>query len=397
MRILYLDCGMGAAGDMLMAALLELLPEGEREGFIERLNGLGIPGVEARLERAVRCGICGSRVSVTVRGVEEGHGHEHVHGHENHCHRGLDDILGIIEGLDIPARVKARASEVYAGIARAEGRVHGREPGEVHFHEVGAMDAVADVVGVSLLFDMLSPDRTVVSPVRTGYGTVRCAHGVLPVPAPATALLLEGVPVFAGEIAGEMVTPTGAALIKSLADGFGGLPAMTMGRVGYGMGTREFETANCVRAILGEAGAGTERVAEIFCTLDDMTAEDAAFARELLLDAGALDAYTAPVCMKKGRQGTLLSCLCAWERREEFARLMLEHTSTLGVRVYAPERYRLERSVEELETPYGRVRVKRSAGFGVERAKPEFEDLARLARETGRPIAQLRREVEKLM
>lgn len=252
MKVLYLDCHMGVAGDMLMAALLELLPEGEREAFIARLNGLGIPGVRAEMARSAKCGVMGTHVTVTVHGEDEEDFH-HGHAHGGHHHASLGDITAIINGLDVPDAVKARAAAVYTEIAKAESAVHGREVGEVHFHEVGAMDAVADVVGVSLLLDMLAPERIVVSPLRTGYGQVRCAHGILPVPAPATALLLEGIPVFAGDIAGEMTTPTGAALVRAVADSFGEMPAMRMERIGYGMGTRDFPAANCVRAILGIA------------------------------------------------------------------------------------------------------------------------------------------------
>ena len=432
MRILYLDCRMGVAGDMLAAALLELLPEGERAAFVERMNALGIPGVHVELLPAVKCGITGSRVAVTVRGEDEeehchehAHAHEHAHGHchhhehePGHCeahpgcphghahggaehhHHSLADIRAVISGLDIPESVKGRAAAVYAAIAGAESRVHGREVGEVHFHEVGAMDAVADVVGACLLADMLAPERIICSPVRTGFGTVKCAHGVLPVPAPATALLLEGVPVFAGDIAGEMTTPTGAALLKSLAGEFGELPPMRMERIGYGMGSRDFPAANCVRAILGESlgeARAEPETAELFCTLDDVTAEDLSWACSALLEAGALDVYTAPVYMKKGRQGALLSCLCSYGRRNEFARLILRLTPTLGVRIYAPERVKLERSVYSVETEYGPVRIKRASGYGIEKAKPEYDDLARISGETGKPIAELRRELEKLI
>lgn len=307
MKVLYLDCHMGVAGDMLMAALLELLPEGERAAFIERFNGLGIPGVHAETVRHAKCGVMGTHVTVTVHGEDEenfhhhdhhgeepmrgphghchdapaeapdapghhhrhhgehehdhihdhehahDHKHPHEHGHGGHHHASLGDITAIINGLDVPDAVRERAARVYTEIAKAESAVHGREVGEVHFHEVGAMDAVADVVGVSLLLHMLAPERIVVSPLRTGYGQVKCAHGILPVPAPATALLLEGIPVFAGDIAGEMTTPTGAALVRAIADSYGEMPAMRMERVGYGMGTRDFPAANCVRAILGIA------------------------------------------------------------------------------------------------------------------------------------------------
>ena len=299
----------------------------------------------------------------------------------------------MIDGLDVPDAVKKRAAAVYTEIAKAESAVHGREVGEVHFHEVGAMDAVADVVGVSWLLDILAPERIVVSPVRTGFGQVRCAHGILPVPAPATALILEGIPVFAGDIEGEMTTPTGAALVRAIAGSFGEMPAMRMSAVGYGMGTRDFPAANCVRAVLGESGEMSADVAEIFCTLDDVTAEDLGYAQEALLAAGALDVFTASVGMKKGRPGTLLCCLCDYARREEFARLMLMHTPTLGVRIYTPERMKLHRSVETVETEFGAVRIKRGSGFGIEKSKPEYDDLARIARKTGLTISEVRRRI----
>ena len=421
MKILFLDCRMGVAGDMLMAALLELLPEGERQGFIDKLNGLGIPGVHAAMHRTAKCGVMGTHVAVTVHGEDEEdfhhhaheHGHDehdhphheyehghgehdhphHEHGHGHHRHASLADITAVIDGLNVPDAVKKRAAAVYTEIAKAESAVHGREVGEVHFHEVGAMDAVADVVGVSWLLDMLAPERIVVSPVRTGFGQVRCAHGILPVPAPATALILEDIPVFAGDIEGEMTTPTGAALVRAIAGSFGEMPAMRMSAVGYGMGTRDFPAANCVRAVLGESEERGADVAEIFCTLDDVTAEDLGYAQEALLAAGALDVFTASVGMKKGRPGTLLCCLCDYSRREEFARLMLMHTPTLGVRIYAPERMKLHRSVETVETEFGAVHIKRGSGFGIEKSKPEYDDLARIARETGLTIAEVRRRI----
>ncbi len=436
MKVLYLDCHMGVAGDMLMAALLELLPEGERAAFIAWLNGLGIPGVHAEMLRSAKCGVMGTHVTVTVHGEDEEdfhhhdrhgeepmrgphghchdapaeapdapghhhhhhgeHDHDHAHDHGGYHHASLGEITAIINGLDVPQGVKERAARVYTEIAKAESAVHGREVGEVHFHEVGAMDAVADVVGVSLLLDMLAPERIVVSPLRTGYGQVKCAHGILSVPAPATALLLEGIPVFAGDIAGEMTTPTGAALVRAVADSFGEMPAMRMQRIGYGMGTRDFPAANCVRAILGETEAESSAVAEIFCTLDDVTAEDLGFAQEALLNAGALDVFTASVGMKKGRPGTLLCCLCDYARREEFAELMLRHTPTLGVRIYAPERVKLARSVETVETEFGPVRMKRGSGFGIEKVKPEYDDIARIARDNDMTITEVRRRLASL-
>ncbi len=230
MKVIYFDCNMGAAGDMLSGALLELVPEEERPKFIEELNALGLPGVEFAAVPSVKCGITGTHMKVTVNGQTEGEEHHHL-----------------------PEKVKSDILEVYGLIARAESHAHGVPVTEIHFHEVGTMDAVADVTAVCLLMDRLAPERVIVSPVHVGSGQVRCAHGILPVPAPATAHILTGVPIYGGKIKGELCTPTGAALLRHFADSFGDMPVMTLLRVGYGMGTKDFEAANLVRAMLGEA------------------------------------------------------------------------------------------------------------------------------------------------
>ena len=384
MKTLYLDCGMGAAGDMLMAALLELHPD--RAGFLARLNGLGIPGVEVRAYNMEKQGILGTHIAVTVHGqTEEDHGHGHEHGHTTAA-----DIRALLERLDLPEGVRADAAAVYRLIAQAEGKVHGRDMEHIHFHEVGSLDAVADVVGVCLLMAELAPDRVLASPVHVGSGQVRCAHGLLPVPAPATAELLRGVPIYGGTIQGELCTPTGAALLRYFVDSFGPMPPLRPQSWGYGMGARDFEAANCLRAVLGEEGPEREAVWELACNLDDMTGEDIAFACETLLRAGALDVWTAAVGMKKGRPGTLLSCLCRPEDRERMTALLLCHTSTLGVRSHLWERTTLDRREETRPTPWGPVRFKRAEGRGVRREKPAFEDLADIARREDLPLEHLR-------
>lgn len=385
MRTLYLDCGMGASGDMLMAALSEVAPGGD--GIAERIEALGLAGVRAELSEVTRCGIRGRHVEISVHGESEDAHEQHQHHH--HAHRSLRDMYSIIDGLALDEAVKADVRAVYGLIAGAESEAHGCEVGEVHFHEVGALDAVADIAGVCLLMRAIAPERVVVSPVRVGYGTVKCAHGVLPVPAPATASLLKGVPVYAGDIAGEMCTPTGAALIKHFATEFGNMPELTVERIGYGMGSRDFGTANCLRAFVGESSIAERAVSELRCNLDDVTAEELAYAQELLLARGALDVYTQALGMKKSRAGVMLSCLCAREREREFAELILRHTPGLGVRVYHPERITLPRREETVQTEYGPVRVKYAGG----KCKAEFEDLARIARETDKPIAEVRSEV----
>ena len=373
---------MGAAGDMLMAALSELLPD--PEAFVARMNALDLPGVRLERQKVEKRGIVGTHIAVTVHGHEEG-----AHDRAHHHHTGLDDIRGVIGRLDLPEAVKAHATAVYDLIAQAESEVHGTTVDQIHFHEVGSLDAVADVTGVCLLMDMLRPDRVVASPVHVGSGQVKCAHGLLPVPAPATARLLEGVPIYGGQIRGELCTPTGAALLRHFADSFGDMPVMTVQKIGCGMGAKDFEAANCLRAMLGETSEGAEDVCELRCNLDDMTGEALGFAARTLMDAGALDAWCEAILMKKGRPGQMLCCLCRPGEERRFAELMLQHTTTLGVRVQTLRRYALNREAVALDTPWGPVRGKRAFGHGVDRTKPEFDDVARLAREQGLSIAEV--------
>ena len=408
MKTLYLECAMGAAGDMLTAALLELTED--RQAFIDKMNALGLPGVTVAAEPAVKCGITGTHMKVTVNGAEEesndhhhghddhhhGHSHEHDHDHEHHHHHAsVADIDALIDALNISDQVKGDAKAVYALIADAESRVHGCPVSGIHFHEVGTMDAVADVVGVCLLMEQLAPEQVIASPVHTGSGHVHCAHGILPVPAPATALLLEGIPSYGGQVKGELCTPTGAALLKHFVSRFGDRPVMATTAVGYGMGRKDFEQANCVRAFLGESEGERERITKLECNLDDMTGEEIGFALEQLFKAGARDAWTQAIGMKKSRPGVLLSAVCLPEDADGLAAVMMKYTSTLGIRRQDLSRYTLRRGVETVGTPYGEVRVKRASGMGVERAKPEYDDLAELAEKHGVPLETIRKEIRQ--
>ena len=423
MKILYLDCGMGAAGDMLAGALLELLPD--PDAFVQELNALGIPGVSFRRETAEKCGIRGTHLSVTVHGEEEestdcgpGHAHMHDHGyvhehdhdhahehdhdhahshaqerphaHGHHHHSSLHDIEHIVCGhLPIPERVKQQVMAVYRLIAEAESHAHGVPVTEIHFHEVGTLDAVADITAVCLLMDRLSPDEVVASPVHVGSGQVKCAHGILPVPAPATAYILRDVPIYGGSIRGELCTPTGAALLRHFVTRFGDMPPMRTQAIGYGMGKKDFAAANCVRAMLGEdAGQGGDWVWMLACNVDDMTAEAVGFAMERLFDCGALDVYTVPIGMKKSRPGTMLCVLCRPEAKDAMLDCLFRYTTTIGVRELALQRHVLDRRVTTLDTPYGPVRRKEVRGRGAERYKYEYEDLARIAREKGVSLAE---------
>lgn len=459
MKTLYIECAMGAAGDMLTAALLELMPD--KEAALAKLNAMGIPGVVFEAEPSAKCGITGTHMRVMIHGEEEGavpcghthehhhdHAHEHHHEHEHHAHchdsdahdhthhhehdahhhahHGMAEIRSLIAELAVSETVKEKVLAVYQSIAEAESRVHGAEVDQIHFHEVGSMDAVADVTAVCLLMELLAPEQVIVSPIHVGSGTVLCAHGRLPVPAPATALILEGIPIYGGSVQGELCTPTGAALLKTFADSFGPMPPMTVAKTGYGMGTKDFEQANCLRAMLGEsfpmngigskmqtvqdaedentgsrgaAGKDTEtenpagregRITEISCNLDDMTGEDIAFAAERILQAGALDVFTESIYMKKGRPAVKLTVLARPEDEERLAGEIFRHTSTIGVRIHTDRRYELARHSEQRKTPLGTIEVKISEGFGVRKEKIEFASLKQIAETSGKRLAEVR-------
>mgnify|MGYP005777394315 FL=1 len=375
MRTLYIECKMGAAGDMLMASLYELLED--KQGFLDTMNGLGLSGVRLEVQKSSSCGIAGTHMKVTVHGEEEhepaeGHDHDHEHHHATPRH-----IADLINGLKLPEKVKGQARAVYRAIAEAEARAHGCPVGDVHFHEVGALDAVADVTGVCYALYLLQPERIVVSPIHVGSGTVRCAHGVMPVPAPATAVLLTGVPIYGGAIQGELCTPTGAALLAHFADSFGEMPLMAVKDTGIGIGTKTFEQANCVRAFLGEEKEETEdMILELVCNIDDMTPEALAFACTRLMELGALDVYTVAGTMKKGRPGHVLTVLCRPEKEEELARHILTQTTTNGLRVRRCGKYFLAPGMGKVRTRWGDVRVKTAKGYGITHMKPEYEDVA---------------------
>ena len=410
MKTLYIECHMGAAGDMLLSALYELLED--KEGFLSAMNNLGLPGVRLEAQRAATCGITGTHMKVTVHGAEEehhqhhGHDHHHAHGHdhehhhdhehehhhehdhnhEHHHHATPGHIAHLIDHLPLPEEVRTQAKGVYDAIAQAEAKAHGCPVGDVHYHEVGALDAVADVTGVCYALYLLKPERIIVSPIHVGSGTVKCAHGIMPVPAPATAALLTGVPTYGGEVLGELCTPTGAALLAHFANAYGPMPLMAVEGVGYGVGTRQFDRANCVRAFWGESWEeGNGEIAELVCNVDDMTPEALAFAAQKLLEEGALDVYTTPGTMKKGRPGHVLTVLCQPGTEQNLARAVLRHTTTLGLRVRRCEKYFLHPGSKRVDTLWGAVPVKTGEGFGIAKAKPEYEGVAELADKHGLP------------
>lgn len=407
MKTLYFECKMGAAGDMLMAALYEICDQ--KDIFLQTMNeAFSEYGIQILAEESKKCGISGTHMHVIINGEEEvvssdAAAHHHTHAeqqsdhshtdslteqeshHLHHSHHSYPSILAQIEHLQLPAQVKADAAAIYQLIGNAEASVHNTTLEQIHFHEVGTMDALADVCGCALLMHLIAPEKILSSPLHVGSGFVRCAHGVLPVPAPATTEILKGIPFYTGSIKGELLTPTGAAILRHYVESFQEMPVMALEQTGYGMGQKDFETANCVRAFLGDVTTGDydDKILSISCNLDDMTGEAISFASESLLNAGALDVYTIPIQMKKGRPGIILTCLCPLSEKETFTRLFFQHTTTRGVRYAVYERAKLTSTFEVKETSFGKIRIKKSSGYHATHEKPEFEDLKAIALNQG--------------
>jgi uncharacterized protein (TIGR00299 family) protein len=380
-RVLYLDCAGGAAGDMVLCALAEAADCVE---LIEELPAiLGFADVVLEWPEGRTGGFAARRLSVAFD--PEAHPH----------HRSLADVESIIDAIEIPAGVALMAKSVFRTLAEAEGEVHGESADTVHFHEVGAVDAMVDVLGACLAVDRLAVDEVVCSSLPMGHGTVDCAHGTLPLPAPAVAAMLPGVPVHPARVEGETVTPTGAALVTTLAHRFGPMPAMTVETVGIGAGTAEHPgLPNVLRAFVGEAAAPTE-VGEtdhvvVECNVDDLDPRVLPVVIERLLSSGALDASVTPIVMKKGRPGHLLSALAPSGALDGVVEVILRETTSLGCRSYPVTKHHLDRRMETVETPWGRVPVKLAlAGGKVLRRVPEFEACAELARSTGVPVRDI--------
>jgi uncharacterized protein (TIGR00299 family) protein len=375
-RICYLDAFSGISGDMLVGALADA--GAPVASLSEALRALDT-GAQYRFEETQRCGIRALKFHVDG-------------GEKQHRHRGLADILELIERAAIPERAKQNASSVFRRLGEVEARVHHVPVERVHFHEVGAVDSISDIVGACLGFELLGIEQIHCSPLNLGGGTVETAHGTLPVPAPATAALVEGKPVYSRGPQMELTTPTGAAIATTLACGFGALPPMRIASIGYGAGGRDFkQQANVLRVLVGEATGAAEAttVSIIESNIDDSTPEVLGFAMERLLAAGALDVTLAPVIMKKNRPGTLLRIIARPEDQETLAALAFAETSTLGVRIYSAERRVEGRRIVEVETPHGAVRVKVS---GSGEFAPEYEDCRRIALASGVPLKDILRE-----
>ena len=373
----YLDCFSGISGDMTLGAMVDL---GVPVGWLERELGLmPLEGFDISVRQVMRHGISAALVEVVAE--------------ENHHHRRYSHIRAMIDGSSYSMRVKERSLAVFGRLAAAESVIHNVPEEEVHFHEVGGLDAIVDIVGSCLALEYMSVDLITASPLPLGSGFVECRHGTLPIPVPATVEILKGVPVYAGNVACEMVTPTGAAIATALASFFGPLPKMRFEKIGYGAGSREFDTQpNLLRVMLGEpaqqaAGLTIENLVMVECCIDDMNPELYGYLMERLFGRGALDVFWVPVNMKKNRPGTMIKVLCESRRRDDIVECIFLESTTLGVRVYEVQRWALAREEFSIPTQWGDVSAKKVVGIdGSERVIPEFEACRRIADCHGLPL-----------
>jgi pyridinium-3,5-bisthiocarboxylic acid mononucleotide nickel chelatase len=375
MKTLYFDCFAGASGDMILGAMVAAGVDSRV--LREQLSLLGVEGFSVEFETVNRSGL-----SATYARVQAAH---------EHTHRHLADILQIIFASALSEGVKQRAAKIFSRLAEAEARVHNEPVDHVHFHEVGALDAIVDVIGASICFELLAIDRFVCSPLHVGSGTVEMAHGRFPVPPPAVTELLKGVPFYSTDVAGELLTPTGAAIITTVADEYGAIPQMVVEQVGYGAGTREYDKfPNVLRVLLGEADSHTasdERLWMIETNIDDLSPQIIGHVMDRVFELGALDCYFTPVQMKKNRPGVLLSILCRKREKEAVMRLVFTETTTLGLRSYEVERRALERNIVSVKTQYGPIDVKVAHLNGhIVNEMPEFEQCRRAAKDADVPL-----------
>jgi len=371
MKIAYLDAFAGIAGDMTVAALIDA--GAPADALFAGLESLGT-GARFSTERVKRNGIAATRLII-----------EHD---EQHKHRHLPHIVKMIHAAALPDEAKANAVRVFEALGAAEAQVHGVPVEKVHFHEVGAIDSICDIAGACYGLHLLGVEKIYCSSINTGSGTVEADHGVMPVPTPATALLLQDKPAYARGAETELTTPTGAAIASTLASGFGAMPPMRIAAQGFGAGTKEFPgMANVLRVLIGETSGATESttVCVLEANIDDCSPQVLGYALDRLLEAGALDVSLTPLVMKKQRPGQLLKVIATPETRETLAAIVFQETTTLGLRIYEAERRVQSRGVEAVETPFGPVRMK----YGEYGASPEYEDCRELARKAGVPLKEI--------
>ena len=388
MRILYYDCFAGISGDMNLGAMIDL---GVDANYLKsELEKLNIEGFHLNIEKDVRRGISGTKATVVIENPD------------NEKHRHLRHVEEIVNNSTLSDKVKKSSLDIFTKIAVAEAKVHNIEIQKVHFHEVGALDSIADIVGAAICLDVLKVDKVFSSPIQLGGGTVKCAHGIMPVPAPATALIVEGIPVKTGLVQHEATTPTGAAILAATVDEFTEQINFPITKTAYGIGQRDVsEVANVLRVYLSETAeeftdVTTETATVLECNIDDMQPEQHGYLMDLLFSAGASDVWITPIIMKKSRPATTLSVLCQPAKVQEMKTILFEQATTIGLREYPVQKSMLRREEKTVNTKFGEVRIKESYFNGKRvRVKPEFEDCKKLASVTGKSIEEINNEIIK--
>lgn len=396
MKALYFDCTSGISGNMTLGALVEIL--GDHTYLLNELKKLHVDGYHIHISKSVKNGITGTYVDVHLENIDHHHHHEgHSHDHEEHdhshqhVHRNLFDVNKIIDESEIAPSAKALAKRIFLRVAKAESKVHNETLENVHFHEVGAIDSIVDIIGTAVLIDKISPDIIYSSVVNDGYGFIECAHGTIPVPVPATSEIFAASNVIARQIDidTELVTPTGAAIIAELASSYGTMPAMNVEKIGWGSGTKDLKIPNVLKVAYGEIKKEDDDIIVIETNIDDCNGEILAYTLEQLFKNKALDAFFTPIYMKKNRPAYRLTVVCKEEDLQAMQDIIFKQTTTIGMRYRREQRAVLERQIKEADTPYGKVRVKEVSHQGNTYLYPEYEDLKRIADEKGIAIKEL--------
>lgn len=382
MKILYFDCSSGISGNMTLGALLEII--GDENYLLEELKKINVDGYKIEISKKVKNGITGTYVDVILE-------HPHNHEHHHHEHRNLDDVNRIIEESSIDEKSKELAKRIFMRVAKAESKVHNKPLEEVHFHEVGAIDSIVDIIGTAILINKINPDKIISSVVNDGYGFIECAHGMMSVPVPATSEIFvsSNVKFRQIDIDTELVTPTGAAIIAELAENFTTLPAMTTEKIGWGAGYKDLKIPNILKVYYGEMQNTSENFVVMETNIDDCSGEILGYTLEELFQNGALDVFYTPIFMKKSRPAYRLTVACKKEDRIKLQNIIFKETTTIGIRYRFESRTELEREMIEIDTKYGKLKAKKVSYQGEVYVYPEYESMKALAKENNVPLKEL--------
>ena len=388
MKVLYFDCSSGISGNMTLGSLLEII--GDEDYLINELKKLNVEGYKIEISKKIKNGITGTHVDVKLES-EHKHEHEHNHHHHHHEHRNLNDINTIIDNSKLDEKVKELSKKIFLRVAKAESKVHNKPLNEVHFHEVGALDSIVDIVGTAILINKINPDKIISSIVNDGYGFIECAHGTMSVPVPATSEIFanSNVRFRQIDIDTELVTPTGAAIIAELAEEFTTLPAMTTNKIGWGAGTKDLKIPNVLKVYYGEMQEQNENFVVMETNIDDCGGEILGYTEELLFENGALDVFFTPIFMKKNRPAYRLTVACKKEDVFKLQNIIFRETTTIGIRYRFESRTELGREFVEIDTKYGKLKAKKVINDGETYVYPEYSSIKELAQKNNIPLKEL--------